>query len=413
MKRDSKMSGQLKIAMLSVHSCPVGKLGSKDTGGMSVYIRELAHELGKRGHTVDIYTRAHDPAEAQIVWLGDNARVIHLQVGEVEPIDKLEVYSHLEDFACSLEDFRASNGLRYDLIHSHYWLSGWVGRRIQRWWDVPQVIMFHTLGAIKNAIGVGEHEPTLRIMAERELVSDCQRIIAATEKGKEELVSYYGACPEKISAIPCGVNLELFRHIDKESARHSLGLNGHKILLFVGRIDPLKGIDSLLTALPRLDTKQNLKLLVIGGDEDSKPEVERLQRLSRSLHIQDAVTFAGIVEQSELPLYYSAADICVIPSYYESFGLVALESLACGTPIVATKVGCIESVVNQGQNGCMVVDNAPLRLADGIAELLAKQEARMESADPIRASVNRFSWSNIAEAIIPEYRSVLEESING
>jgi len=407
------MSGQLKIAMLSVHSCPVGKLGSKDTGGMSVYIRELAHELGKRGHTVDIYTRAHDPAEAQIVWLGDNARVIHLQVGEVEPIDKLEVYSHLEDFACSLEDFRASNGLRYDLIHSHYWLSGWVGRRIQRWWDVPQVIMFHTLGAIKNAIGVGEHEPTLRIMAERELVSDCQRIIAATEKGKEELVSYYGACPEKISAIPCGVNLELFRHIDKESARHSLGLNGHKILLFVGRIDPLKGIDSLLTALPRLDTKQNLKLLVIGGDEDSKPEVERLQRLSRSLHIQDAVTFAGIVEQSELPLYYSAADICVIPSYYESFGLVALESLACGTPIVATKVGCIESVVNQGQNGCMVVDNAPLRLADGIAELLAKQEARMESADPIRASVNRFSWSNIAEAIIPEYRSVLEESING
>jgi len=400
------MSSQLKIAMLSIHSCPVGKLGSKDTGGMSVYIRELASELSKRGHIIDIYTRAHDPAEAQIVWLGDNARVIHLQAGEVEPIDKLEVYSHLEDFACSLEDFRASNGLHYDLIHSHYWLSGWVGRRIQRWWDVPQVIMFHTLGAIKNAIGVGEHEPALRIMAERELVSDCQRIIAATEKGKEELVSYYGACPEKISAIPCGVNLELFRHIDKESARRSLGLNGHKILLFVGRIDPLKGIDSLLTALPRLDTKQNLKLLVIGGDEDSKPEVERLQRLSRSLHIQDAVTFAGIVEQRELPLYYSAADICVIPSYYESFGLVALESLACGTPIVATKVGCIESVVNQGQNGCMVVDNAPLRLADGIDTLLSDSK---KSAESIRASVDRFSWSNIAEAIIPEYRSVLEE----
>jgi len=401
------MSDQLKIAMLSVHSCPVGKLGSKDTGGMSVYIRELARELGKRGHSVDIYTRTHDPAEEQIVQLGDNARVIHLEAGEVEPIDKLAVYSHLEDFACALEDFRASNGLRYDLIHSHYWLSGWVGRRIQRWWDVPHVIMFHTLGAIKNAIGVGEYEPALRIMAERELVSDCQRIIAATEKGKEELVSYYGASPEKISVIPCGVNLELFRHIDKESARRSLGLNGHKILLFVGRIDPLKGIDRLLTALPRLDTRQNLKLLVIGGDEDSKPEVERLQRLSQRLHIQDAVTFAGIVEQKELPLYYSAADVCVIPSYYESFGLVALESLACGTPIVATKVGCVESVVNQGQNGCMVVDNAPLRLADGIAELLAKQDARTKSTDSIRASVNRFGWSNIAEAIIPEYRALL------
>jgi D-inositol-3-phosphate glycosyltransferase len=371
---------------------------------MSVYIRELARELGKRGHGVDIYTRAHDPAEAQIVQLGGNARVIHLQAGEVEPIDKLAVYSHLEDFACSLEDFRTKHSLRYDLIHSHYWLSGWVGRRIQRWWDVPHVIMFHTLGAIKNAIGVGEHEPALRIMAERELARDCHRIIAATEKGKEELVSYYGACPEKISVIPCGVNLELFRYIDKESARRSLGLNGHKILLFVGRIDPLKGIDRLLTALPRLDTRQNLKLLVIGGDEDSPTEVEKLQRLSQRLHIQDAVTFAGIVEQKELPVYYSAADVCVIPSYYESFGLVALESLACGTPIVATKVGCIESVVNAGQNGYMAEDNAPLRLADGIDTLLSDSK---KSADSIRASVNRFSWSNIAEAIIPEYRALL------
>ena len=400
-------SDKLKIAMLSVHSCPVGKLGSKDTGGMSVYIRELARELGKRGHMVDIYTRAHDPAEAQIMQLGDNARVIHLQAGEVEPIDKEAVYSHLEDFACSLEDFRASNGLQYDLINSHYWLSGWVGgRRIQRWWDVPHVIMFHTLGAIKNAIGVGEKEPMLRIMAERELVGDCQRIIAATEKGKEELVSYYGASPERISVIPCGVNLELFRHIDKEAARRSLGLNGHKILLFVGRIDPLKGIDRLLTALPILDEEQKLKLLVVGGGEDSKTEVERLQRLSRSLDIQDAVSFAGIVEQKELPLYYSAADVCVIPSYYESFGLVALESLACGTPIVATRVGCIESVVNEGQNGHVVQDNAPLRLADGIDTLLSDAT---ESTDLIRASVDRFSWSHIAEAIIPEYQSVLEE----
>jgi D-inositol-3-phosphate glycosyltransferase len=387
----------------------VGKLGSKDTGGMSVYIRELARELGKLGHTVDIYTRAHDLREEQIVRLGDKARVIHLQAGEIEPIDKLAVYSHLEDFACSLEDFRASNSLRYDVIHSHYWLSGWVGRRIQRWWDVPHVIMFHTLGAIKNAIGVGESEPALRIMAERELVRDCHRIIAATEKGRGELVSYYDASLEKISVVPCGVNLELFRHLDKETARRSLGLNGHNILLFVGRIDPLKGIDKLLMALPKLDTRRNLKLLVIGGDEDSQPEVERLQRLSRSLHIQDSVTFAGIVEQKELPLYYSAADVCVIPSYYESFGLVALESLACGTPIVATRVGGIESVVRQGQNGYMVEDNAPLRLADRVAALLSQKGSGMNSADSIRASVNGFSWSNIAEAIVPEYSAILRE----
>ncbi len=400
------MSGKLKIAMLSVHSCPVGKLGSRDTGGMSVYIRELARELGRRGHAVDIYTRAHDPAEAQIVQLGDNARVIHLQAGEVEPIDKLAVYSHLEDFACALENFRVSKGLQYDLIHSHYWLSGWVGRRIQRWWDVPHIIMFHTLGALKNAIGVGQSEPALRIMAEKELVRDCHRIIAATDKGKRELVSYYGASPETICVIPCGVNLELFRHIDKEVARRNLGLNGDSIILFVGRIDPLKGIDKLLMALPGLDIRNNLKLLVIGGGEDSKSEMERLQRLSQSLCIQDSVTFAGIVEQKELPLYYSAADVCVIPSYYESFGLVALESLACGTPIVATKVGCIESVVRQGQNGYMLKDNVPVRLADRIAALLSDSN---RSADSIRASVDRFAWSHIAEAMIPEYNAVLKE----
>ena len=403
------MSDKLKIAMLSVHSCPVGKLGSKDTGGMSVYIRELARELGRRGHTVDIYTRAHDPVEQRMVQLGDNARVIHLQAGEVEPIDKLSVYSYLEDFACSLEDFRAKNGLRYDLIHSHYWLSGWVGRRIQRWWNAPHIIMFHTLGAIKNAVGVGEREPALRIMAERELVRDCHRIITATEKGKEELVSYYSASPEKISAIPCGVNLELFRHLNKEDARKNLGFNGDKIMLFVGRIDPLKGIDRLLTALPMLGTIQNLKLLVIGGDKNSQPELERLQRLSRSLHIKDSVTFAGIVDQKELPLYYSAADVCVIPSYYESFGLVALESLACGTPIVATRVGGMESVINQGQNGYMVEDNTPLHLADRIAALFSQKEAGIKPPDSIRASVDGFSWANTAEAMIPEYRALIAE----
>ena len=401
---------RLNIAMLSVHSCPVGRVGSKDTGGMSVYIRELARELGRRGHNVDIYTRAHDPSEAAIVGLGDNARIIHLQAGEVEPVDKLVVYSHLEAFASALEDFRERNGLRYDVIHSHYWLSGWVGRKIQRRWNVPHIIMFHTLGAIKNAIGVGETEPALRIMAERELALDCQRIIAATDREKSDLGRYYDAPPDRISVIPCGVNLDLFRRIDKETARQRLGFNGNKIILFVGRIEPLKGLDKLLAALPALDNGQSRPvgmLVVVGGDERSQSEVERLRKLSRSLHIQDIVTFRGIEEQERLPLYYSAADVCVIPSYYESFGLVALESLACGTPIVATRVGCIESVVRQGQNGCMVEDNAPARLAHSIAALLTEQDNGLKSTDSIRASVNGYSWSDIAEAIVPVYREVV------
>ena len=228
--------GQLRIAMLSAHSCPIGKLGAKDTGGMSVCVLELARELGKCGHSVDIYTRAHDPKDKQIYELGHNVRLIHLRAGRNGEMHKLAVYPHLPDFAGKLENFRKRNRLKYDLVYSHYWLSAWVGRFLQGWWDVPHIIMFHTLGAIKNAIGIGEAEPELRIETERYLVKNCHRIIAATDKEKEDLILYYGALPETISVIPCGVNLELFQPMDKEEARQQLGLNGNKNILFVGRL---------------------------------------------------------------------------------------------------------------------------------------------------------------------------------
>jgi len=397
----------LKIAMLSVHSCPAGRLGRRDTGGMSVYVRELARELGRRGHWVDVYARAHDPTDDQIVELGENARLIHLQAGEVEDIHKLVVYSYLGDFLCELESFTKRSGLQYDLIHSHYWLSGWLGRCVQRWWNVPHVTMFHTLGAVKNAIGVGDDEPELRIRAEKELAKDCHRIIAATEKEKEDLIRYYDASPETIRVIPCGVNLDLFQPIDKELARRQLGFNDDGIILFVGRIDPLKGIDRLLMAMTYLEKRQGLRLVIIGGDDDGEAEVQRLRRLSQKLHIQDSVTFAGPVRQEELPSYYSAAHVCVLPSYYESFGLVALESLACGTPVVAAGVGGIESVVRQDETGYVVEDNAPLRLAERIAALLSRPDGRIQSASFMRASVLRFGWPNIAEAMIEEYKLLL------
>jgi D-inositol-3-phosphate glycosyltransferase len=374
---------------------------------MSVYVRELARELGRRGHWVDVYARAHDPTDDQIVELGENARLIHLQAGEVEDIHKLVVYSYLGDFLCELESFTKRSGLQYDLIHSHYWLSGWLGRCVQRWWNVPHITMFHTLGAVKNAIGVGEDEPELRIRAERELAKDCHRIIAATEKEKEDLIRYYDASPETIRVIPCGVNLDLFQPIDKELARRQLGFNDDGIILFVGRIDPLKGIDRLLMAMTYLEKRQGLRLVIIGGDDDGEAEVQRLRRLSQKLHIQDSVTFAGPVRQEELPSYYSAAHVCVLPSYYESFGLVALESLACGTPVVAAGVGGIESVVRQDETGYVVEDNAPLRLAERIAALLSRPDGGIQSASFMRASVLRFGWPNIAEAMIEEYKLLL------
>ena len=399
--------GQLRIAMLSAHSCPVGKLGTKDTGGMSVYVLELARELGKCGHLVDIYTRVHDPKDKLIYELGHNARLIHLKAGEDGEIHKLAVYPHLPDFARQLENFRKRNHLQYDLVYSHYWLSAWVGKHLQVWWDVPHMVMFHTLGAVKNAIGVGEEEPELRLKTEECLVKNCHRIIAATEKEKEDLIRYYGALPETVSVIPCGVNLELFQPIGKETAKQQLGLDGGKNILFVGRIEPLKGIDKLLMAMTYLKNKQKPRLLVVGGDENSRHEMERLQRLSQGLQIKDQVTFLGVIRQGELSRFYSAADVCVIPSYYESFGLVALESLACGTPVVATRVGGATSIIRQGETGYVVKDNAPQRLAEKITLLLSRPNNSAESVNLMRASVAGFSWSVIAEAMVKECRTLL------
>lgn len=401
-------SDRLKIAIISAHSCPVGTLGTKDTGGMSVYIVELARELGKEGHLVDAYTRVHDPTDSQIVNLGMNARLIHIEAGEFEQIHKLAVYSYLPDFACNLEAFRKSNGLQYDLVFSHYWLSAWVGEYLQRWWNVPHVAMFHTLGAVKNAIGVGKGEPELRIKTEGELARSCHHIIAPTEREKEELIQQYGSSPERIGVVPCGVNMELFKPVDKEAARREAGFGSGKNILFVGRIDPLKGIENLLRAMPYLRNRQDTRLTLIGGGEGNRRETERLKALSGELGIEDMVTFVSAVKQDRMPYYYSAADVCVIPSYYESFGLVALESLACGTPLVASDVGDLRNIIRQGETGYVVAGNEPRRLAGKIDLVLDRSVTDKYPVSLMRDSVSEFAWPNIAEAIAGEFRRVLD-----
>ncbi|MBN1176327.1 MAG: glycosyltransferase [Dehalococcoidales bacterium] len=402
---------RLRIAMLSAHSCPVGELGAKDTGGMSVYIREIARKLGEQGHYVDVYTRAHDPSDSQVVKLGHRARLIHLKAGQEETIHKLAVYSYLPEFNCNLENFRRKNDLCYDIIFSHYWLSGWAGKYLQQWWQVPHVVMFHTLGAVKNAVGIGEDASELRIVTEKEAVDLCQRVIVATDREKEELIRRYGALPGKIGIVPCGVNIDLFQPVDRKAARQELGLTDEKIILFVGRIDPLKGTDRLIRAVTHLNEHERLRLIIIGGDEYSRREVSKLKKLTGELGITDRVTFQGIVKQERLPYFYSAADVCVVPSYYESFGLVALESLACGTPVVSTDVGDMKNIIVPGETGYVVEDNDPRKLADGIDSVLNSTPRNVKSALAVRESVSGYSWENIAGRVIEELRLALQSRL--
>jgi len=395
----SDSNKKLRLAILSVHSCPVGNLGGRDTGGMNVYVREIARYLGKQGHLVDVYTRVHDPKDPQVIEIGENARLIHLKAGEVEDIHKLLVYTYLSDFVCNLENFRRSNNLQYDLLFSHYWLSGWAGKLLQCWWDIPHMMMFHTLGITKNKLMIGEDEPELRIEAEKSLAHDCHHIIVSTDTEKDSLVRYNQTCPEKISVIPCGINLELFRPLDKEKARQALSLNGDKTLLFVGRIETLKGIESLIRAMEYLKHIPDLKLLVVGGDEHSYPRIQELKGICNDLNIQEQVIFKEMVKQEMLPYYYSAADICVIPSYYESFGMVAMESLACGTPIVATRVGNMENIVREGETGYIVDDNSPENLADRISVAISTLTDGGFETESMLKTTYGYDWEIIAGKI--------------
>ena len=257
---------KMKIAMLSVHSCPVGMLGARDTGGMSVYIRELAREMGRLGHTVDVFTRVHDPNDPVIIGLGDNARLIHLMAGGIEQINKLDIYPHLPSFTEELDEFRRQDGGQYDLIYSNYWLSGLAGQHLAGLWNVPHLVIFHTLGAMKNAAGIGPGEPELRLEQEGVLARECSRIIAPTEREKENLVRFCSAAEERIAVVPCGINLERFQPVDRTEARRRLGIGEGKVVLFVGRFDPLKGIDRLFEAAALLKKSQPVDLLLVGGD---------------------------------------------------------------------------------------------------------------------------------------------------
>jgi len=406
---DIALTECLRIVMFSIHSCPAGELGTKDTGGMNVYIRELACELAKRGHQIDIYTRLHDPKDSRIIELDQNVRLIHLRAGNNGYMPKLGIYPYLSDFTAALESFTEKEGLHYDLAHSHYWLSGRIGEWAQANWRIPHILMFHTLGAVKNTTGAGEKEPELRISIEKQLVDTGNRIIAATERERRELIQHYDALPEKISVVPCGVNQELFRPVDRPTARRRLGFeNDHKLVLYVGRFSPIKGIDRLLAAMKHLPQNEKYRLVIIGGDGQNTPELNTLQNLARELGVGEMVSFAGKIEQEDLPGYYSAADVLAVPSYHESFGLVALESLACGTPVVATQVGAMENIIQGGKTGIVVRNNSPHLLAAAIKTLLSGLHGQAGSVDAIRASIFEFGWPHIADAVINEYRTVLK-----
>ena len=394
-----------RLALLSMHGCPLARLGERDNGGMNVYVLQVAKELGKRGNKVDVFTRWHDPNDPQIVHLGDNTRVVHLEAG---PYDKTKagLHRYVPEFVRKLRQFQRAEDVSYDMVHSHYWLSGLAGEKLAQEWGVPHIATFHTLARTKMFARVGEREPKLREAAELRVMKSVDAVVVSTEQEKQDLSRLYDTVPYRVEVIPAGVDLDLFRPMDRAKAREQLGLAEKRIVLSVGRIQPLKGLDILIGAMSKLEDTADTRLVIVGGDLGRDVELTRLQTLTARLGLQDAVSFVGAVKQAELPTYYSAADILVMPSYYESFGLVALEAMACGLPIIASRVGGPRMFVRQGEVGYLIPWHCPEPYAQRIEVLLSNAALRDSMGRAAKVKAGTMGWDKVANRTLGLYSSL-------
>ena len=380
---------------------------------MNVYITELTRQLGRSGRTVEIFTRRDRPDLPPSVELAHNVRVYPVPAGPPRPLAPAEVRAWVPEFTERVSAFVRERGVQYDLIHSHYWLSGLAGAALADEWRRPHVVMFHTLGEVKNRARRAEREPVARIQAEREIVRRADRLICATPHERDFLSRWYGADPDCVRVVPGGVDLDHFRPGDQAAARRSLGLGAGPLILFVGRLEPLKGVDILVRAVAAADLDRPVRLLIVGGGPQDRGERERLEALCREVGIADRVQFRDAVSRAQLPRYYQAADLCLVPSYYESFGLVAVEALASGTPVIATRVGGLQYTVRDGRTGYLISWRCPEPFAERLEALLANGDLRRRFSRAARESVQHLSWAAVADQVIQVYEDLLESYARG
>jgi len=411
----------LNIAMISYHTCPLAVLGGKNTGGMNVYVRELTRFLGRIGVHVDVFTRSMDEHVPQVSHdLGNFNRVVHVSSGPEVYLQKDLLRCYIDPFAEGIMAFAERKGIQYDLIHSHYWMSGLAGIYLQERWNVPMLQMFHTLGLMKQRIGqtAEEREGQERVEGELAVMRAADQIIAATESELLQLEQHYGIGSQKVSIVPPGVDTHHFYPIPADEAKEAIGISPQdRMALFVGRIEPLKGVDTLIRAMAIV--KQNCiqfvcphYLVIIGGDPEGHPEkdeseIGRLKALARSLGLDDIVLFLGKRGQQTLPYYYSAAEVVVMPSHYESFGMVALEAMACGTPVIASRVGGLAYLVKDGETGYFVPAQDPEALAEKLQLCFVEHDLREKMGRQAVAYAQEFRWETITTQIAEIYRRML------
>jgi D-inositol-3-phosphate glycosyltransferase len=410
----------MKVAMLSYHTCPLATLGGKDTGGMNVYVRDLTLELGRMGIHVDVFTRSQDEHVPHVLHdLGFGNRVVHVPAGPENPLPKRELAEYISRFVEGIELFAREKGIHYDLIHSHYWMSGLAAEALSAaWGGIPIIQMFHTLGEMKNRVArsEAEQEGVYRLEGERRVLARVDRVIAATLAEQAQLQWLYKADTRKITVIPPGVDVGHFYPIPVDEARQFIGLTPEaRMILFVGRIEPLKGLDTLIKAVACLrvkDLAEPVHLAVIGGDPDAAPEemsaeMFRIQKMCDDLTVGKMVAFLGKRDQDTLPYYYSAAEVVVMPSHYESFGMVALEAMACGTPVIASEVGGLAFLVQDGVTGYHVPDGDDDALCGTLNALLGDDSLRGTLGRNAAEYAQNYAWEKIAAQVVGVYNEAI------
>ncbi len=422
--RDERERRPGRVAMISLHTSPRDQPGTGDSGGMNVEVVEVASRLAEQGVAVDIFTRCHGDGGPEVEEIGPGTRLLQVQAGPCAPVAKEELPSLLPQFLggvlqkAAAADPSPHRHSPYDVVHSHYWLSGWVGGRAKEIWGAPLVASFHTLGKVKNSVlpDGDRPEPSVRLAGEERVVEGADRILAPTPAEAAHLVDLYGADPDRIRVIPPGVDRSVFRPRSKQRARARLHLSTARLLLFVGRLQPFKGPDVAIRALAEAvarapDLTRDVILGVVGGStgHGSDPdEVTRLMELAAQIGIADHVVFFPPQPHDRLADFYAAAEAVLVPSRSESFGLVALEAQACGTPVIAAATGGLRYVVANHETGFLVTGHDPGGYADRILVLLADRELGRRMGRAATEHARRFSWDATADEVRQVYRELLE-----
>ena len=407
-----------RIAMISEHANPLALLGGEDAGGQNVYVYELSTGLAQLGYQVDVFCRRDSPRPGEVVRLAPRVQVVHIAAGPAQFIKKDELWPLMPDFLAGIAAYMRRQRRPYDLIHSNFWMSGWVACELKALLGLPVVHIFHALGAIKRLEqGKADTSPAERRAVERRIIREVDCLIAQCPAEVDDLRRYYTADVRNVCVVPSGVNVDRFHPVPQRTARARLGLSQHEFIVgYVGRLVPRKGVDTLIEGFSGLAccaSARPMRLLIVGGEQrdpaqDSSPELLRLRRLAEVLCVSDQVWFVGKRQPDELALYYGAADVMVSIPWYEPFGLTPLEAQACGRAFIGSAVGGITYTVEEGVTGLLVPPRDPIALRNTLQQLLSNDELRHRMGRAGRRRVEReFTWARVVERTAALYETLI------